>query len=709
MKICTIKDKLSKHIFGKTHKEMGTKRKSIRINLYIGFFFPVLMLVVLGVISYTTASQTIMEKYEESSLNTITAMSTYGENLVDSIASRALEQAISNDLEQYYETYADNKDEAWIDMYSAAKTNLLQVCNSTSYISNCYTIPKAGSSMSSLGEDLSTSSYDEFMASDIGTTFEKNISLKNGWFGHHKSIDNERNSDGTDYAFTYVQKMIRTNTFLVFDWSMDSAEHILQKIQFGEDSISALVSADGREVARIRRTDANGSTTLEELDETVFVGTDFWQTSINQNYSLSGYVTWNNDKYLYVYSPMGDSGISLCSLIPQKNIIAEVVAIRNLTIVIVVVAVVIAVLLGSYIASGISKTVSVISNVLEKVADGDLTQKFVINRNDEFGTLGRVLNNTINNIRILMTDMKHFGSDVNQMADSVSEKTDAFNESIQNISIGVSSVANGLQVQATETDKSSNKMHEFAMRLDDIHRETVQMSGAINSATDAIKQGQIIIQDLSDKAQTTANITNVLVENVNGVQEHSVKIESIIDTINGIATQTNLLSLNASIEAARAGEHGRGFAVVAEEIRNLAVQTSEASGEVQQLLNQMAVMTEKTTQSTEETQHIVIEQGDALNRTISVFRMIEEMVAELVSGLQAVVNAMEQINTDKDEIQASVVNISEEAETAAASTEEVTSSLDEQAGVMAKLATDIEHLRRQTAVLDEAINRFKIQ
>lgn len=684
------------------------KKMSIRVTLNIGFLLPVAMMIVLGVVSYSVASDTIMKKYENSSLDTISAMSLYGENLTDGISSRALEQVAKSEVRTYYEEYGDNTDPAWIDYFTNAKSALHQL-GSTEYISNYYMISETGTPICSDGTKYGAELYKKFLSSDIGTYFKENKNQKNGWFGYHSAIDEKNGSDGSDYAFTFAQKFISSDNYLLIDWKMESVEEILAKINFGENCIGALVSDDGREIVRMGMVDENGNEVLAEVVEEVFTNADFYTAAEEKGELESSYVTWKGATYLFLYAPLGETGINICGLIPQKNIIQEVSTIRNLTVIIVIIAAIIAILLGSFIAGGIGKTVRIISKGLKQVAEGDLTQQFRVKRKDELGELGDVLNNTIGKIRILMEEMKRFGGNVNQMADDVSEQTEAFKESINNISIGVGEVANGMQVQVGETNTGNEKMQGFAQQLDYIYTETAQMSTAIEGANAAIHQGQVIINDLSNKAQTTADITNVLAGDVSGVQKHSIEIEGIIDTINSIAEQTNLLSLNASIEAARAGEQGRGFAVVAEEIRKLADQSAAAAGEVQQILNQMSVITEKTTRSAQETQSIVAEQGISLNQTVEVFGVIEERVKELVNGLQIVVNGMGQINTDKDVLQNSIVNISMEAETAAASVQEITSTLDEQVGVLAKLADNVEYLKKETGVLDDSINQFKIQ
>lgn len=221
-------------------------------------------------------------------------------------------------------------------------------------------------------------------------------------------------------------------------------------------------------------------------------------------------------------------------------------------------------------------------------------------------------------------------------------------------------------------------------------------------------QGRIIVDELNKKSETTVSITKILVENINDVQEQSSAIEGFVDTINSIAKQTNLLSLNASIEAARAGENGRGFMVVAEEIRKLADESMQAGKNIKKIVESILATTEKTTESAREAETIVFEQAGALQETIEVFGEINQCVEILVNGLKDIADNMQMMSGEKEQVQNSISHISIVTEQAAVATEEITSTLDKQVKIVSDLAKNVELLKQEADALDQSISRFVV-
>ena len=216
------------------------------------------------------------------------------------------------------------------------------------------------------------------------------------------------------------------------------------------------------------------------------------------------------------------------------------------------------------------------------------------------------------------------------------------------------------------------------------------------------------MDELNRKSETTVSITKTLVENINNVQERSSAIEGFIDTINSIAKQTNLLSLNASIEAARAGENGRGFMVVAEQIRKLADESMQAGRNIKKIVESILATTEKTTESAREAETIVFEQAGALQETIEVFGEINECVETLVNGLKDIADNMQLMSGEKEQVQDSISHISIVTEQAAVVTEEITSTLDKQVKIVSDLAKNVELLKQEADALDQSISRFVV-
>ena len=696
----------------------GSNKKSILGTLLVAFMVPVVLMITLGVVSYRTASSGIVDKYKESAQSTVSAVGDYFNLVCTNISNKALEMITNSDVGDYYDKYYGKQESKALETFRSAKSDIGNAKSTNKNIYSCTVIPEGGAYLSTLSGGMTETPMADFSNTVEGQYFVANSTQRNSWMGYQTYLDDNMQSKQEKYAMVYYQKFSKSDAYLVMSLDISVAEKMLGEMDFGKGSVKALVTYDGREVAFEQKTDnpaeADGEKAASaEEDEAAaakqwFVGSDFYEST--KEAEEAGYMDVKIDgkKYVYIYTPVGNTKAMICTLIPQSNVLGQVGSIKYITIFMVILAAGAALVTGFVISTGISKTVREMSGGLAKVAQGDLTQDFATKRQDEFKELTGSLNAMIESMRGLMRDMKQFGSKVTGLAEDVSDKTGAINTSMQDIARAMDEVAGGVQGQAEDTESSNENMISFSENITTVTEKTSHMGQTADKAIEAVEQGRVIVQELSGKSDTTVSLTRVLVNDIDAVQKNSEEIKSFVDVINSIAGQTNLLSLNASIEAARAGEAGRGFAVVAEEIRKLADQSKESGNKIHEIVKKIGETADKTTASAREAESMVNEQARALQETVNVFGMIQDCVGELVEGIRLITQRLEESMLEKDKVENSLQNIASVSEEVAASTQEVTATLGEQVSVVQTLKEEVEMLRSDALELDKSIEKFKI-
>lgn len=205
------------------------------------------------------------------------------------------------------------------------------------------------------------------------------------------------------------------------------------------------------------------------------------------------------------------------------------------------------------------------------VAEGDFTRQIEVVGSDEMGQLRDAFNQMIDNIRQTLTAVKDSASEVGVNVSEVESIADRSREAVT--------------VQLAQTNEVSTTIEEVAESAADVSRLAEEAEEAARSGQGKSDEaGKVVTRVMGEVGRLSDEMENSMAA-VNRLAENSTSISSILETIKGIAEQTNLLALNAAIEAARAGEQGRGFAVVADEVRTLASRTQGSAQEIETLIS----------------------------------------------------------------------------------------------------------------------------
>ncbi|KMY55322.1 hypothetical protein AC623_16405 [Bacillus sp. FJAT-27231] len=385
----------------------------------------------------------------------------------------------------------------------------------------------------------------------------------------------------------------------------------------------------------------------------------------------------------------------------------------NHVLVIIAMTIVAATIIGLVVIIGftrsLTKPLQQLTDHVNQVAAGDLTvEKLRIKNKDEIGVLAKGFNSMASNMREIIVAVDQSAQQVSDSSQSLSAIAEETSASSEEVGSAIHEIAGGAAKQAEDAEMSNVRMIDFTKQIEAVLQQEEKMTAKSQAASEASEKGLAQVTSLQVKSEETNKLTQSVAEVMTRLSERVKEIESVLAVINAISDQTNLLALNASIEAARAGEHGKGFAVVAEEVRKLAEQSAQATGEVRQTLTGIISESEKASKAIEMNQVLAEEQAKVVTETEKAFQLIASSIEDIVLSIHEVSAGVQEMDVHKGDVLQSIENIAAVAEESAASTEEVTASMEEQLRAIAAIADSAEQLNRAGEELKQKISKLRI-
>lgn len=624
-----------------------SKQISYKVILFVAVIFSAMMIITMMIVQSTVSSlsKDVLEKEAQSNVNEINGWVnnrlTYMNGVLGTM--RNVEFQDNTQIYNYLASAIKNENSNASDIYIADNGSLF--IDGTGYVPDASFKP------------YERSWYKTGIQKDsmvIGDAYQDTISK--------------------DYVVSISGKVSGT-TVLSADVSLKTIVDQVKSIKTLNDGYAFLVEKSSDIIIAHNDDDRQGV----KLSES---GTKFLQ-SVGQNINSTTVMELSDgsDKYFIKMTPVENTEWVLVSCATYQSVMGQLDTFKIIITTISIIVFVLLLIFTRAIINLSTKRMGDLTLMINRITGGDFTEKANVVGNNEITTIAESLNQYIDTMHDTMTKITEATREVtngaatsNQVAQNVNTSVNVQKDAMEQMNQVVADISKSIEELAGNATTLAGAVSE-------VNTNSLQAKDHMKDTVDAADRGKNEITTVSDKMNQMTDTMKNLEATVRQVSESMKEINKISDLIGDIASQTNLLSLNASIEAARAGEAGKGFAVVASEIGNLATMSSDAVAKIAHQIAQIDQEVEETVRQTGTSVADIAESKESVDRTVEalsyIFKTIKD-AAELIEGVATKVSEV-------DDVASSMAAITEEQ---SASTEELLSSTDELHGQAVSIADE---------------------
>lgn len=466
------------------------------------------------------------------------------------------------------------------------------------------------------------------------------------------------------------------------DISLAHMTDIMSTYKIGRNGYMLLISGSGTflyhpqaDIIQKNITDINIS---QNVTDAVLSGSDVFL-----RYTVDGVAKYGS------VSPVGETGYIVLSNMPLTEYYSVLVVMVIALFVIFAVGILLIALSIRKSAANLTKPILELNHTAQQLAAGDLDVHLKITSEDEIGELGESIGKTVARLKQYIVYIDETADVLAHIADgklgihlkndyvgefqkiktallnissSMNDVMEGINASSERVSVGASELANASQMLAESAELQAASVEQLAATTATVAEHVEESHRDAEASAKQTEKVTLMIEQNQEKM-------TMMMDAMNEIRQTSQQVVGIIQTIEEIADQTNLLSLNASIEAARAGEAGKGFAVVADEIGKLALESSKAASSTRELI-------EISMDEISKGNSIATDALNSLKDSVSAVDQVNGMIKKTAENSAVQAENMEQLRIGIDEIARGIQDNSAASQETSATSEELATQAD---------------------------------
>ncbi len=496
--------------------------------------------------------------------------------------------------------------------------------------------------------------------------------------------------------------------------SLDSGalEHILMNVNLEgvESSYTYIVDSEGNMLYHPNKDKIGKSVEnvivkgyIQDLKSGIKHDTGVVEYDYNGSIKYAACYTDGNGRFILVVSADDDDVLKdSASLIVKVTAISLIIGMAAIVVVFIFIRKIVAPL--SYAANAVEELAA-----LDFRVKNEQQERRFAGLKDEVGNIMRAVLKLRGELTAVVTELKNQSGNLFEQSDSLSKSASDTMNNMKDTDRAVDEMANGATMLAQETQSASDNIIEIGNMIDKVNDNTEELAKDADNMKELGENAENILRQLIAGQKEMVTHIGVVNDKTHEANKAAGKISEVVNLITEIASQTNLLSLNASIEAARAGEAGRGFAVVAENIKQLAEQTTSSAADIQDIIHDLEQKSGETVEKTEAVNNIVNKQSEDMKQTADILNQVITGITGLIDKIDSIAVSVANMDKSKENVVDVIGNLSSVSQENAASTEETSASTTMAMETAKKIADEAVNLRDIAQELEDRMKQFIIQ